>query len=178
MQKPTPLELKHDPHARQKNCSKDKGGHTSYFSNELSRLLFPRNPHQLILARQRCSLTSPVPVITQYTWLFLKIHYMYTLKPPDRLGRPPDCRWIFGQPPDPPPGIPAYGHPVSGLCQLNKSPTKMVPRKSKNLFRYSAIFTKQLAPLRSDQDPIDNHTTEHLHRLTLPTNQFFIFDHN
>ena len=67
MQKPTPLQLKDDLHVGQKKQAKDKGGHTSYFSNELSRLLFPRNPHQLIMARQRCSLTSPVPVITQYT---------------------------------------------------------------------------------------------------------------
>ena len=103
---------------------------------------------------------------------------MKRLKPPDRHGQPPDCRWITGQPPDPPAGIPTYGHPVSGLYLLNKSPTRMVSRKSKNFFRYSAIYTKQFAPLRSDLDPIDNHTKEHLHQLTLPTNQFFIFDHN
>ena len=115
-----------------------------------------------------------LPSTPDYFWRYT----MKRLKPPDRHGQPPDCRWIFGQPPDPPPGIPRYGHPVSGLYLLNKSPTRMVSRKSKNFLRYSAIFTKQLAPLRSDLDPIDNHTTERLHQLTLPTNQFFIFDHN
>ena len=27
---------------------------------------------------------------------------MRKYKPPERLGRPPNCRWIYGVPPDPP----------------------------------------------------------------------------
>ena len=39
----------------------------SYFSNELVRLFFPRNPHHLIMGKQRCALTSPCPVLTLHT---------------------------------------------------------------------------------------------------------------
>ena len=39
----------------------------SYFSNELVRLLFPRNPHHLIMCKQICALTSPCPVLTLHT---------------------------------------------------------------------------------------------------------------
>jgi hypothetical protein len=44
----------------------NKNSQTGYFSHELARFLFPRNPHQLVMARQRCSLTTPVPVIAQH----------------------------------------------------------------------------------------------------------------
>jgi hypothetical protein len=44
-----------------------KNSQAGYFSHELARFLFPRNPHQLVMARQRCSLTTPVPVIAQHT---------------------------------------------------------------------------------------------------------------
>ena len=103
---------------------------------------------------------------------------MYTLNSPDRLGRPPHCRRIFGQPPDPPPRIPIYGHPVSGLCLLNRFQTRMVFKKSNYHPRYSGKCTKPFAPLRGDSDPVDNHTKEDLHQPSLPTNQLFIFDDN
>ena len=45
----------------------DKSSQSGYFSRELARFLFPRNPHQLVMARQRCSLATPVPVIVQHT---------------------------------------------------------------------------------------------------------------
>jgi hypothetical protein len=39
----------------------------AYFYHELVLTLFPRNPHHLIMAKQRCALTSPVPVLTQHS---------------------------------------------------------------------------------------------------------------
>ncbi|MAH26741.1 MAG: hypothetical protein CMI19_07295 [Opitutae bacterium] len=51
----------------QKSHANHKGFESGYFSHELARFLFPRNPHQLVMARQRCSLATPVPIIAQHT---------------------------------------------------------------------------------------------------------------
>ena len=61
-----------------------------------------------------------------YLNTLIRIWQMRIHKPPDRLGRPPNCRWILGQPPDPPPKLfyfsniiqTAFWHVSSGVSRF------------------------------------------------------------
>ena len=82
-----------------KSHANHKGFECGYFSHELARFLFPRNPHQLVMARQRCSAGNPC-ADHRTTHLILTFNLqMQTHRPLDEFGLQPTDRWIHGQPP-------------------------------------------------------------------------------